>query len=83
MNVYTPTLSILEMLQFTAINDTEKIISTPKSVHVNQNDNRSAVFHILGAKNVIQLHFYYKLLFDCSTNVFMLSIQDFRLSFRY
>jgi len=70
------------MLQFTAINDTEKIISTPKSVHDNQNDNGSAVFHILGVIKVIQLHFYYILLFDCSNNVFMLSIQDFRLSFR-
>ena len=72
-----------KMMQITAISVTEKIIFLPKSVHVNQNGNRSIVFRIVRVKNVIQLHFLYKLPVYCSTKVFVFPIQDVRVRFRY
>jgi len=61
----------------------KEIMSIPKSVQDNQNDNGRKVFQFSGVKNVIQIHFCFKLLFDCSTNVFMFPIQEVRVSFRY
>ena len=35
----------------------KEVISLTRSVHVNQNGNVRIIFHLLGVKNVIQVHF--------------------------